>query len=239
MVGELALEPRRVGALRQPEAAPPVAEAPHVGGRAGGQLEPQRRVGGEQRQQRVRGRRGPQLHAARARGRRPPDRGRALEGPLGERVVARRPAHLGGQLALAAALEPGGVLGVDRRPDLAQEAQVALARLAAHRLQLVAEHRGEPDRHRRAVEHLEQRQVDAGHRLPEPLLAERPGAEALHVGHVRVEDERERARRCGAHAGIGLGRAPARRGTSSAAGDHERADQERGQRRDRERWRRC
>ena len=58
-----------------------------------------------------------------------------------------------------------------------------------------------PTRHGRAVEQVEQRQVDAGHRLPEPLLAERPGAEALHVGHVRVEHERERApaarRSCG------------------------------------------
>ena len=49
-----------------------------------------------------------------------------------------------------------------------------------------------PTRDRRAVEHLEQRQVDAGHRLPQPLLAERPGAEALDVGHVRVEHERQR-----------------------------------------------
>ena len=75
--------------------------------------------------------------------------------------------------------------------------QVAIARLAAHGLELVAQHRRQADRHRRAVEQLEQRQVHAGDRLPQPLLAERPGAEALDVGHVRVEHQRQRARSVG------------------------------------------
>ncbi len=43
------------------------------------------------------------------------------------------------------------------------------------------------------VEQVEQRQVAAGDRLPQPLLAERPGAEALDVGHVRVQDDRQGA----------------------------------------------
>ena len=43
------------------------------------------------------------------------------------------------------------------------------------------------------VEQLEQRQVAAGDRLPQPLLAERPRAEALDVGHVRVQHDRQRA----------------------------------------------
>jgi hypothetical protein len=59
------------------------------------------------------------------------------------------------------------------------------------RRQLVGEHWGQRQRDavRVVVEHAQQRQVAGGHRLPKPLLAERPGAEALHVGHVRVEDE--------------------------------------------------
>ena len=117
----------------------------------------------------------------------------ALERLVRAHVVARGAAQLGRQLGLAGGVEPGRVLGVDRRADLAQEAQEAVAGLAAHRLELVAQHRRQAERHRRALEHVEQRQVDARDRLPQPLLAERPGAEALDVGHVRVEDERERA----------------------------------------------
>ena len=116
-----------------------------------------------------------------------------LEALGGALVVARRAAHLGSERGLAAALEPLRVLGVHHGAHLAQEAQVAVARLAAHRLELVAEDRREPDRDRRAVEQVEQRQVHARHRLPQPLLAERPRAEALHVRHVGVEHERERA----------------------------------------------
>ena len=44
----------------------------------------------------------------------------------------------------------------------------------------------------RGVEHVEQRQVGGRDRLPQPLLAERPRPEALDVGHVRVQDDRER-----------------------------------------------
>ena len=74
--------------------------------------------------------------------------GEALGGAL---VVARRSTHLGGQLRLAPALEAGRVLAVDQRADLVEEADEALARLAAHGLELVAQHRGEPDGDRRAA----------------------------------------------------------------------------------------
>jgi hypothetical protein len=77
--------------------------------------------------------------------------------------------------------------------DVAQEAQAALER--AGRLELVGEHRGDGERDApgRGVEHVEQRQVAGRDRLPQPLLAERPRAEALDVGHVGVEDDRQRA----------------------------------------------
>ena len=67
----------------------------------------------------------------------------------------------------------------------------------AGRLELVAQHRGDRERHPagRLVERVEQRQVAGRDRLPEPLLAERPRPEALHVRHVGVQDDRQRARR--------------------------------------------
>ena len=78
-------------------------------------------------------------------------------------------------------------------PDLAQEGEAALER--ARRLELVAQHRRQRQRDApgMVVEHVEQRQVAGGDRLPQPLLAERPRPEALDVGHVRVEDDREPA----------------------------------------------
>ena len=194
VVGQLALETRDVGALGQPEAAAPVAEPAQVRRGAGGHLEPHAGVGGHQRQQPVGGGGGPELHAARARAKAPSrSRPALLEGLVGARVVGGGAAHLGREHGLAGVVQPGRVLGVDRRADVAQEAEVALAGLAAHRLELVAQDGREPERDGRAVEHVEQRQVHARDGLPQPLLAERPGAEALHVGHVRVEDDRERA----------------------------------------------
>ena len=41
----------------------------------------------------------------------------------------------------------------------------------------------------RALEQVDQGQVAGGDRLEQPLLAEGPGAEALHVGHVRMQDD--------------------------------------------------
>ena len=47
-------------------------------------------------------------------------------------------------------------------------------------------------RDRLPVDHLRQRHVHGGRRLPQPLLAERPGTEALHVGHVGVQHDGQR-----------------------------------------------
>ena len=65
----------------------------------------------------------------------------------------------------------------------------------AHIRELIAQHRGQRHRHasRVLVEHVEQRQVAGGDRLPQPFLAERPRPEALDVWHVRVQDDREPA----------------------------------------------
>ena len=157
-----------------------------------GHLEAQARTRGQQGQHGVGRGRGPQLHPVEVAERAHQVAAAPLELVRRPLVVARRPPHLGRQLGLARAREPGRVLLVHLVAHLAQEAQVPVARLAAHRLQLVAEDGREPHRHRRAVQHLEQRQVDAGHGLPEPLLAEGPRAEALHVGHVGVQDEGQR-----------------------------------------------
>ena len=87
-VGQLALQPGRVRALGQPQPAPERAEAALVGRGAGGQLEPHARVAGQQRQQRVGGGRGPQLHRGVAL-----DPRRARRPDRGPRPVAARPAR--------------------------------------------------------------------------------------------------------------------------------------------------
>src|SRR5205085_2462706 len=94
---------------------------------------------------------------------------------------------------------------VGLRTHLREETKASLERSGA--LQLVAEHRREGERYRRPPQHAEEGQVGASYRLPEPFLAERPGAEsegvallgrswpgrpALHIGHVRVQHERQR-----------------------------------------------
>src|SRR5438128_7210352 len=115
------------------------------------------------------------------------------EGPVGHAVVGGGPAHLRRQRLLPRSLEALCVLPVDRRPDLAQKAQEALPGLALERLELVAEDGREPDSHGRLLEDPQQREVYGRYGLPEPLLAERPRAEALHVRHVRVQHERQLA----------------------------------------------
>ncbi len=111
---------------------------------------------------------------------------RALVLPPGAVELAR-------QSLLARRPQARGVLGVGVAADVRDEGPEALA--DAGRLELVAEDRGQRERQRGApVEQVEQRQVAAGDRLPQPLLAEGPGAEALDVGHVRVQDDRQRAR---------------------------------------------
>src|SRR5437763_10157752 len=69
----------------------------------------------------------------------------------------------------------------------------AVVGLAVEHLELVAQHRREPQGDRLVAQHLQQWQVDGAHRLPQPLLAEGPRAEALDIGHMRVEDHCQRA----------------------------------------------
>src|SRR5919108_3097317 len=138
----------------------------------------------------------------------------SLERLRGPDVVLARAADLNGEGLLARALQSLRVLVVDRGPNLPQEAQVALAGVIRHRLELVAQHRRQPKRDGGSVEHLEQRQIDTGHRLPQPFLAKRPGAEPLDVRHVRVQHERQQAGTIVAHAGTGVGHFPNRFGAS-------------------------
>jgi len=196
VLGQLTLQPLAVRALGEPEAAgPAVPEAALVRAHAGADLQPQPGVGGQQREHCVGGRARPELHRAAQAEVAECGQEAAIElheGAISLPVVARRAAHLGRQRVLAGRLQPLRVLDVDGRADLAQEPEVPLAGLALERLELVAEDGRQPDGHRRAAKRTQERQVHACHRLPQPFLAEGPGAEALHVGHVAVEDERER-----------------------------------------------
>ena len=91
-----------------------------------------------------------------------------------------------------------------RRRRAGTRAELAQALGDARRLELVGEHRG--DRHRQPRGDLEHRQVGADHGIEQPLLAERVGAEALDVGHVRVEDDREvPAASSASHGGLDAG----------------------------------
>src|SRR5205085_4637700 len=103
-------------------------------------LKPQSGVRRQQGEYAVRGRAGPQLAAAACGaigecGQQP--RVELAEGAVRLAVVGGCPAHLRRQRLLAPALEPVGVLLVDRRPNLAQEPHVALAGLTLHCLDLV------------------------------------------------------------------------------------------------------
>ena len=93
-----------------------------------------------------------------------------------------------------AGAQPGGVLACVRRrtssTNAAKRSATPGASSWSHSTGVSDSVSGAP-----RVEQVEQRQVAAGDRLPQPLLAERPGAEALDVGHVRVQDDRERAAR--------------------------------------------
>ena len=115
--------------------------------------------------------------------------GQAGQPLRGSGVLSGRALDLRDQLAVTVARIVNRVAAVRLRPDLGQELEAASDRLGG--LELIAEHRSQRQRDRGAPEHVEQRQVAAGDRLPQPLLAERPGAEALDVGHVRVQDDRE------------------------------------------------
>ena len=179
------VQPRRVRALRQPQAAVPVTEARPVRRDPRLELEADPGVGGQQRQHRVGGRRRP----AHVRGERGHEVAAARLEVLGGRAVAG-----GGAVELRRDLRVRlDVQAVALGPDLVHERREALGH--ARSRQLVREHRRQRQRHaaRALVEDVEQRQVARGDRLPQPLLAEGPRPEALHVGHVRVEDDREPA----------------------------------------------
>ena len=203
VLGQRPLEPGLVGALGQPEAALP-AEAPAVRAGAGVDLQAQALRGRQHRQHGV-GRRG-------RRERDPPLALGLLEGP--QRVAAGLVEQLEGapvsqQLGFAGGPALGrhvgrvGFGGAD--PPLDQEAAQALADSGV--LELVGEHRGH--RQRQVPRDIQQRQVGADHRVEEPLLAERVGPEALDIGHVRVEDDRQIAalhrRSAGASSGMADG----------------------------------
>ena len=124
------VQPRRVGALGQPEAAvPAVAEAPAVRLDPGAHLQAHAGVGGQQRQDGVRRAAGPRRER-RERGqevlRQPLQRGRVLDG---------RTLELGRHRGVVGRLD---VEGVRRRAHVAQEGPAAVQ--SAGRLELVAQH---------------------------------------------------------------------------------------------------
>ena len=187
------VEPRRVRALGQPQAAlPALAEARAMRRRcrraAAAGRRPWWRAAGAPRASPTTStwRGGPSAPS------RPPavalERGEARARP----VVARRRVLERGDDAGVAGGRRRCRGGATRRGCRRRNCRAALER--AGRLELVAEHRRQRQRDRRAaVEHVEQRQVRRRDRLPQPLLAERPRAEALDVGLVGVQDDRELA----------------------------------------------
>ena len=185
VLGQARVEARSVGALRQPEAAVP-AEAPAVRADAGLELQAQAGAGRDHRQHRVGRRGGGEGDGA---------------GALG---IAEEPQRLAARLVeqlerAAVAVELGFAGGAAflrdlgrvrfRRADPPAQEELAQPLADTRVLELVGEDRG--DAQGDSPCHREQRQVGADHRVEQPLLAERVGPEALDVGHVGVEDDRE------------------------------------------------
>jgi hypothetical protein len=164
---------------------------------AGAELEAHAGVGGQQRQHGVRRRGGPGGVTAQRPEHVAAERVERLERAL---VVQCRPRDLRGQLGWRAfGVEPVGLA-----PDVDEERAEAVGKVGDR--ELVAQHRRERQRDlRRLFEHVEQWQVRGRHRLPQPLLAERPRAVALDVRHVGVEDycERHTARKSSAPSSAG------------------------------------
>jgi hypothetical protein len=196
-LAERGLEPRCVRALRQPEAAAPAAgKARAVRGDPRLDLQPQRGRAGEQRQHGV-SRGGGPLRVGRERCEQLPPA--PLEAAQSALVLSPRAFELARERLVTAVAQAPDVFLVGAAADVVDEAREALA--DSRCFELVAEHGRERERQRSAaLEQVEQRQVTTRDRLPEPLLAERPGAEALDVGHVGVQDDRQlptrRARAC-------------------------------------------
>ena len=117
-----------------------------------------------------------------------------LEGLERPRVIAPGAIDLGGQRLMPPRTHARGVLLMGAAANLSDERRKTLPDAGC--LELVAQHRRERQRQRRAgVEQVQERQVGARDRLPEPLLTEGPGTEALDVGHVCVQNDRQRAAR--------------------------------------------
>ena len=184
------VQPRVVRALRQPEAARPSARAQPVRLDAGAHLQPHAGVRGQQRQHGVRRGRGP---ARKRRQRAEQVATQPLEALQRALVLLAAALDRLRDRAVAGRARRAGVEAVRRTAHVAQEGPVALTERG--RDELVAQHGRQRERDRRAgLEHVEDRQVRRRHRLEEPLLAEGPGPEPLHVRHVGVEDEGELAR---------------------------------------------
>ncbi len=187
-LGQQGLDPGAVGALGKPEALRGPEAAP-VRAQPGVDLKAPAGGGGDQRQDRVSGRRRQQRDISLAR---QPERREhvaleVLQAGQGAAIALGLGLRRQAQLRRAT----GSVALGGFEPVAAQERLHPLRH--PRRLELVGEHRRHGDR--QIAHPVQQRQVGAGHRVEQPLLAERIGPEALDVGHVRVEDDRQVADR--------------------------------------------
>ena len=179
------VQPRRVRALRQPEAAAPaVAEARAVRLDPGAHLQAHAGVGGQQRQDARASRRSSTPRTAPARPRR----------SSGRRSSARAysPAARSSSAATAgssaASMSSACDAGRTSRRKARQRSSAPGASSWSHSTGVSESVTGAP-----VAQHVEQRQVGGRDRLPQPLLAERPRPEALDVGQMRVQDDGEAA----------------------------------------------
>ncbi len=192
-LGEEVLETGLVGAFGQPDAAGGAEPAP-VRADRGLELQQPCLAGRDQRQQGMGRGRGDELDA-------PGGGPERVERLVAELLEPLEPSPVALRLGPAGGLEGRVyVLGIALgRADAELAHEVAHARGRRRVLELVGEDRG--DRDRQVVGDLEHRQVRAHERVEQPLLAERIGPEALDVGHVGVQDDRDVARvRGAAHA---------------------------------------
>ena len=189
---EQRVEPGVVRALRQPEAAAPSRRRSARDGRRC----PRAAAGGRRRRSRsAAGSRGSRCSSTRRARRRRPSRSQVdrLEPRERDGVLGGRALELVGEVVAAGRTRARRcrarceALRTSRR----KAAQRSIAPGASSWSQSDGRQR---QRQRRAgVEQVEQRQVARRDGLPQPLLAERPGAEALDVGHVGVQDEGDAA----------------------------------------------
>ena len=183
---EQRVQPRRVRALGQPEAAAPaVAEARAV------RLDARCAPAGARRR-RWPAAAGPRaspalVHAANGAQRAEQVGGQALER---ERVLAGRALELGrhGARPRPPRCRARATAGRTSRRKARQRSSAPGASSWSHSTGVSESVTGAP-----ASQHVEQRQVGGRDRLPQPLLAERPRPEALDVGQMRVQDDGQAA----------------------------------------------